>query len=65
MNGEGHRDAHVMSSSTPPYPQVKAFELRNKTKAELSSQLTGLRKELTTLRVAQVSKGAANKLARM
>merc|ERR1712108_91567 len=42
---------------------VKTFELRQKSKAELSKELDNLRSELSTLRVAQVTGGAANRLS--
>jgi len=44
---------------------VKAHELRSKTKDELLSQLTELKEELGQLRVAKVTGGAANKLAKI
>ena len=44
---------------------VKAFELRNKSKEELLTQLEELRKELSNLRVAKVTGGAANKVSKM
>ena len=45
--------------------KVKAFELRTKTKTELQTQLKELKEELSTLRVAQVTGGAAAKLAKI
>ncbi|CBN77009.1 ribosomal protein L35, isoform CRA_b [Ectocarpus siliculosus] len=43
----------------------KAHELRKLGKAELTAKLTELRTELQTLRVAQVTGGAASKLAKI
>ncbi|CAB1109614.1 unnamed protein product [Ectocarpus sp. CCAP 1310/34] len=43
----------------------KAHDLRNLGKAELTAKLTELRTELQTLRVAQVTGGAASKLAKI
>ncbi|KAI9206390.1 ribosomal protein L35 [Polychytrium aggregatum] len=45
--------------------QVKAYELRNKTKAELTQELDSLKKELSSLRVQKVAGGAASKLAKI
>ena len=44
---------------------LKAHELRGKSKAELLSQLTELKKELAALRVAKVTGGAPNKLSKI
>ena len=44
---------------------VKAHELRTFGKAELTAQLAELRTELQALRVAQVTGGAASKLAKI
>lgn len=43
----------------------KTFELRAKSKEELLARLTELKTELASLRVAQISGGAAAKLAKM
>eukprot|EP00903_Cladosiphon_okamuranus_P015411 g14234.t1 len=43
----------------------KAHELRTLTKADLTATLADLRTELQTLRVAQVTGGAASKLAKI
>ncbi|GJQ12011.1 hypothetical protein GpartN1_g3802.t1 [Galdieria partita] len=45
--------------------RVKAYEIRGKTKAELEKQLVDLKTELSQLRVAQVTGGAASKLAKI
>ena len=48
-----------------PQGHIKAHELRGKTKEELSKQLSELKTELSTLRVAKVTGGAASKLGKM
>ncbi|KAK4522459.1 hypothetical protein GAYE_SCF06G2762 [Galdieria yellowstonensis] len=45
--------------------RVKAYEIRGKSKAELEKQLVDLKTELSQLRVAQVTGGAASKLAKI
>eukprot|EP01138_Halocafeteria_seosinensis_P016245 gb/GECG01016575.1/.p1 GENE.gb/GECG01016575.1/~~gb/GECG01016575.1/.p1 ORF type:complete len:126 (+),score=20.31 gb/GECG01016575.1/:1-378(+) len=45
--------------------KLKAYELRGKDRTELLSKLEELRNELNTLRIAQVTGGAASKLARI
>ena len=45
--------------------KIKAYELRNKNKAELLKQLDELKNELAQLRVAKVTGGAASKLAKI
>ncbi|CAK4738503.1 unnamed protein product, partial [Aphanomyces euteiches] len=45
--------------------QIKAHELRSKTKSELLAQLDDLQQELAQLRVAKVTGGAASKLAKI
>ena len=45
--------------------KVKAHEIRNKTKTELLGQLSELKSELQTLRVAKVMGGAATKLSKI
>ncbi|KAI8822911.1 60S ribosomal protein L35 [Fimicolochytrium jonesii] len=45
--------------------KVKTFELRNKTKADLTKQLDELKQELSTLRVQKVAGGNASKLAKI
>lgn len=45
--------------------QVKAHELKSKSKADLSSQLTELKQELLQLRVAKVTGGNTSKLTKM
>eukprot|EP01115_Flamella_aegyptia_P002383 TRINITY_DN136417_c0_g1_i1.p1 TRINITY_DN136417_c0_g1~~TRINITY_DN136417_c0_g1_i1.p1 ORF type:complete len:126 (+),score=52.66 TRINITY_DN136417_c0_g1_i1:59-436(+) len=45
--------------------RVKAYELRNKKKAELVEQLGKLKNELAQLRVAKVTGGAPSKLAKI
>ncbi|KAF0852508.1 60S large subunit ribosomal protein uL29 (rpL35) [Andalucia godoyi] len=45
--------------------KVKAYELRTKSKEELSKQLEELKSELFQLRVAKVSAGAPAKLAKI
>jgi len=45
--------------------KVKAHELRNKTSKELMKELDDLKTELSQLRVAKVSGGAASKLAKI
>ena len=46
-------------------PKVAAYELRTNTKDELLKTLSTLKQELSTLRVAQVTGGAANKVMRI
>jgi len=46
-------------------PKVKTYELRGKSKQELLDQLTQLKTELSTLRVAKVTGGAAAKLSKI
>lgn len=45
--------------------KVRAAELRNKKKAELTKQLEDLKTELQSLRVQKVTGGAASRLAKM
>lgn len=45
--------------------RIKVHELRNKSKADLQSQLKDLKAELALLRVAKVTGGAPNKLSKM
>ena len=45
--------------------KVKARDLRGKTKDELLKQLDDFKQELSTLRVAQVTGGAASKLSKI
>ncbi len=45
--------------------KLKAHELRGKKKEELVKQLDELRNELSSLRVAKVTGGAASKLSKM
>ncbi|KAL2918471.1 60S ribosomal protein L35, L29 [Polyrhizophydium stewartii] len=45
--------------------KVKAYELRNKNKAELTSELETLKTELASLRVQKVANGNAPKLAKI
>eukprot|EP00871_Galdieria_phlegrea_P005358 jgi/Galph1/5823/GphlegSOOS_G4423.1 len=45
--------------------RIKAHEIRGKTKSELEKQLVDLKTELSQLRVAQVTGGAASKLAKI
>lgn len=45
--------------------QVKVSQLRRRTKAQLLEQLRDNKRELAALRVAQVTGGAPNKLAKM
>ena len=45
--------------------RVKAFELRSKTSKELLKELDEMKAELSQLRVAKVSGGAASKLAKI
>lgn len=45
--------------------KVKAYELRNKTSKELLKELDDMKAELSQLRVAKVSGGAASKLAKI
>merc|ERR1719506_1465743 len=44
---------------------IKAYDLRQKSKAELIKQLEELKGELSQLRVAQVTGGAASKLSKI
>ena len=46
-------------------PKVLAYELRSNTKDELLKSLSNLKEELATLRVAQVTGGASNKVMRI
>eukprot|EP00607_Mallomonas_marina_P009372 CAMPEP_0182420084 /NCGR_PEP_ID=MMETSP1167-20130531/4623_1 /TAXON_ID=2988 /ORGANISM="Mallomonas Sp, Strain CCMP3275" /LENGTH=124 /DNA_ID=CAMNT_0024595543 /DNA_START=48 /DNA_END=422 /DNA_ORIENTATION=- len=45
--------------------KIKAHELRDKKKSELLKQLDDFRQELSSLRVAKVTNGAASKLAKI
>ncbi|GMY14627.1 60S ribosomal protein L35 [Fagus crenata] len=45
--------------------RIKVHELRNKSKADLQSQLKDLKAELALLRVAKVTGGAPNKLSKI
>uniref|UniRef100_A0A7S3GP80 60S ribosomal protein L35 n=1 Tax=Spumella elongata TaxID=89044 RepID=A0A7S3GP80_9STRA len=45
--------------------EIKAYELRSKTKSELVNQLHDLKNELQTLRIAQVTGGAPARLAKI
>lgn len=45
--------------------KVKAHKLREKSKADLTKQLEELKNELSQLRVAKVTGGAASKLAKI
>jgi large subunit ribosomal protein L35e len=45
--------------------KVKAYELRTKSKEDLTRQLEELKTELQQLRVAKVTGGAASKLSKM
>merc|ERR1712042_136940 len=45
--------------------RIKAQELRGKSKEELLKQLDGFKQELSTLRVAKVTGGAASKLSKI
>jgi len=46
-------------------PKVKTYELREKSKQDLLTQLAELKRELATLRVAKVTGGAAAKLSKI
>jgi large subunit ribosomal protein L35e len=45
--------------------KINAYELRSKSKTELTKQLDELKHELATLKVAKVTGGAASKLAKI
>mmetsp|Transcript_26414 Transcript_26414/g.66649 ORF Transcript_26414/g.66649 Transcript_26414/m.66649 type:complete len:125 (-) Transcript_26414:100-474(-) len=45
--------------------EIKAYQLRTKSKSELMSQLGELKQELQTLRIAQVTGGAPARLAKI
>jgi large subunit ribosomal protein L35e len=45
--------------------KTKTHELRSKSKGDLMKQLDELKSELTSLRVAKVTGGAASKLSKM
>eukprot|EP01117_Protostelium_nocturnum_P012349 TRINITY_DN4550_c0_g2_i1.p2 TRINITY_DN4550_c0_g2~~TRINITY_DN4550_c0_g2_i1.p2 ORF type:complete len:124 (-),score=38.12 TRINITY_DN4550_c0_g2_i1:63-434(-) len=45
--------------------KVRAYELRTKSKADLDAQVQDLKRELSQLRVAQVTGGAPSKLAKI
>ncbi|KAI9007249.1 ribosomal L29 protein-domain-containing protein [Gaertneriomyces semiglobifer] len=45
--------------------KVKTFELRKKTKADLTKQLDELKQELASLRVQKIAGGAGSKLAKI
>ena len=57
----GMQDANTLHKMS----QVKAHELRSKSKADLSSQLTELKQELLQLRVAKVTGGNTAKLTKL
>ena len=44
---------------------VKAFELRSNSKAQLTEKLAELKSELANLRVQKVASGSANKVSQM
>jgi large subunit ribosomal protein L35e len=44
---------------------MKTFQLRKETKTSLLAKLEEFKTELASLRVAQISNGAASKLAKM
>ncbi|RGB24138.1 60S ribosomal protein L35 [Rhizophagus diaphanus] len=46
-------------------PPVKAYELRNKNKAEVNKQLEDLKQELAGLKVQKIAGGAASKLTKL
>ena len=48
-----------------PAVKVKAYELSDKSKADLMKQLQELKGELLTLRVQKVAGGSASKLTKM
>merc|ERR1712042_409165 len=50
---------------TSAMTRIKARELRGKSKEELLKQLDGFKQELSTLRVAKVTGGAASKLSKI
>ncbi len=52
-------------SLTPAVVKVKAVKLREKNRTDLLQQLDELKKELSQLRIAQVTGGQASKLAKM
>ena len=56
------RDEMLTSVS---FLQVKTYELREKTKGDLTKQLDELKQELSSLRVQKVAGGAPAKLAKM
>ncbi|KAI8853041.1 ribosomal L29 protein-domain-containing protein [Chytridium lagenaria] len=45
--------------------KVRAYELRTKSKSDLSKQLEDLKQELASLRVQKITGGAASKLAKI
>ena len=45
--------------------KVKAYAIREKSEAELLSELNDLKKELSSLRVAKVTGGSASKIAKI
>ena len=45
--------------------KIKVHELRSKSKSDLMKQLDEMKSELTSLRVAKVTGGAASKLSKM
>lgn len=54
-----------MFSSVMAQAKIKARDLRGKKKEELLKQLDDLKNELSQLRVAKVTGGAASKLSKM
>lgn len=54
-----------MRSSADVQAKIKARDLRGKKKEELLKQLDDLKNELSQLRVAKVTGGAASKLSKM
>merc|ERR1711931_149108 len=52
-------------NQTSAMTRIKARELRGKSKEELLKQLDGFKQELSTLRVAKVTGGAASKLSKI
>ncbi|GAX79924.1 hypothetical protein CEUSTIGMA_g7364.t1 [Chlamydomonas eustigma] len=55
----------AFTSSTSRMAKVKAYELRNESKSDLSNRLKELKGELGALRVAKVTGGAPNKLSKI
>eukprot|EP00953_Heterococcus_sp_UTEX-ZZ885_P033374 17359-Heterococcus_DN1.PRE.1 len=54
-----------VKDTAPLHFKINAYDLRNKSKTDLTKQLDELKTELSQLKVAKVTGGAASKLAKI